>query len=45
MVSGSDDQFVLVWDKQTTHLVEELKGHDGQVWLEYLLLYHPYITF
>ncbi|XP_057804973.1 DENN domain and WD repeat-containing protein SCD1-like [Salvia miltiorrhiza] len=31
VVSGSDDQFVLVWDKQTTHLVEELKGHDAQV--------------
>ncbi|XP_042042708.1 DENN domain and WD repeat-containing protein SCD1-like isoform X1 [Salvia splendens] len=31
VVAGSDDQFVLVWDKQTTHLVEELKGHDGQV--------------
>lgn len=31
MVSGSDDQSVLVWDKQTTQLLEELKGHDGQV--------------
>ncbi len=31
MVSGSDDHSVLVWDKQTTQLLEELKGHDGQV--------------
>lgn len=31
VVSGSDDQSVLVWDKQTTQLLEELKGHDGQV--------------
>ncbi|KAL8487994.1 hypothetical protein ACS0TY_024319 [Phlomoides rotata] len=31
VVSGSDDQFVLVWDKQTTQLLEELKGHDAQV--------------
>lgn len=31
MVSGSDDQSVLVWDKQTTQLLEELKGHDGPV--------------
>jgi WD40 repeat protein len=30
-VSGSDDQSVLVWDKQTTQLLEELKGHDGPV--------------
>jgi len=31
VVSGSDDQSVLVWDKQTTQLLEELKGHDGPV--------------
>lgn len=31
VVSGSDDQSVLVWDKQTTQLLEELKGHDAQV--------------
>lgn len=31
VVSGSDDQTVLVWDKQTTQLLEELKGHDAQV--------------
>ncbi|KAG6672840.1 hypothetical protein I3842_16G079400 [Carya illinoinensis] len=31
VVSGSDDQSILVWDKQTTQLLEELKGHDGQV--------------
>ncbi|KAH6799148.1 stomatal cytokinesis defective / SCD1 protein [Perilla frutescens var. frutescens] len=31
VVSGSDDQFVLVWDKKTTQIVEELKGHDAQV--------------
>lgn len=30
-MSGSDDQSVLVWDKQTTQLLEELKGHDGPV--------------
>lgn len=34
VVSGSDDQSVFVWDKQTTQLLEELKGHDAQVWLE-----------
>ena len=31
VVSGSDDQSVIVWDKQTSQLLEELKGHDGQV--------------
>lgn len=31
LVSGSDDQTVLVWDKQTTQLLEELKGHEAQV--------------
>ncbi|GAY53448.1 hypothetical protein CUMW_149310, partial [Citrus unshiu] len=31
VVSGSDDQSVLVWDKQTSQLLEELKGHDAQV--------------
>ncbi|KAG7599890.1 WD40 repeat [Arabidopsis suecica] len=31
IVSGSDDQSVIVWDKQTTQLLEELKGHDAQV--------------
>ncbi|KDP20097.1 hypothetical protein JCGZ_05866 [Jatropha curcas] len=31
VVSGSDDQSVIVWDKQTAQLLEELKGHDGQV--------------
>ncbi|KAH6801776.1 stomatal cytokinesis defective / SCD1 protein [Perilla frutescens var. frutescens] len=31
VVSGSDDQSVFVWDKQTTQLLEELKGHDAQV--------------
>ncbi|XP_052179546.1 DENN domain and WD repeat-containing protein SCD1 isoform X2 [Diospyros lotus] len=31
VVSGSDDQSVIVWDKQTTQLLEELKGHDAQV--------------
>ena len=33
MVSGSDDQSVIVWDKQTSQLLEELKGHDAQVCL------------
>ncbi|XP_015584441.1 DENN domain and WD repeat-containing protein SCD1 isoform X1 [Ricinus communis] len=31
VVSGSDDQSVIVWDKQTSQLLEELKGHDAQV--------------
>lgn len=31
IVSGSDDQSVIVWDKQTCQLLEELKGHDAQV--------------
>ncbi|KAI3795137.1 hypothetical protein L1987_37785 [Smallanthus sonchifolius] len=31
IVSGSDDRYVLVWDKQTTQLLEELKGHDAEV--------------
>ncbi|CAI0377439.1 unnamed protein product [Linum tenue] len=31
VVSGSDDQTVIVWDKQTTQLLEELKGHEAQV--------------
>lgn len=31
MVSGSDDQSVIVWDKQTGQILEELKGHDAQV--------------
>lgn len=38
VVSGSDDQTVLVWDKQTTQLLEELKGHDAQVLLKLCLL-------
>lgn len=35
VVSGSDDRSVLVWDKQTSQLLEELKGHDAQVCLEH----------
>ncbi|KAJ7559413.1 hypothetical protein O6H91_04G083900 [Diphasiastrum complanatum] len=31
VVSGSDDQRVLVWDKSTSQLLEELKGHDAAV--------------
>ncbi|GAB4850614.1 Scytalone dehydratase [Ancistrocladus abbreviatus] len=31
VVSGSDDQTILVWDKQTFQLLEELKGHNAQV--------------
>lgn len=31
IVSGSDDAYVFVWDKQTTQLLEELKGHDAEV--------------
>ncbi|XP_020600152.1 DENN domain and WD repeat-containing protein SCD1 isoform X2 [Phalaenopsis equestris] len=31
VVSGSDDQSVIVWDKQTCQLLEELKGHDSSV--------------
>lgn len=30
-MSGSDDHSVIVWDKQTYRLLEELKGHDAQV--------------
>ena len=37
VVSGSDDQTVLVWDKRTTQLLEELKGHDAQVRLEHCI--------
>lgn len=33
VVSGSDDQSVLVWDKQKTQLLEELNGHDAPVCL------------
>lgn len=32
VVSGSDDQSVMVWDKQTSKLLVDLKGHDAQVW-------------
>lgn len=35
-MSGSDDQSVIVWDKQTTLLLEELKGHDAQVFIDQL---------
>ncbi|GLT48924.1 hypothetical protein SLA2020_225120 [Shorea laevis] len=31
VVSGSDDHSVFVWDKQTSKLLEELKGHEAQV--------------
>ncbi|OAY75391.1 DENN domain and WD repeat-containing protein SCD1 [Ananas comosus] len=31
IVSGSDDHSVIVWDKQTFRLLEELKGHDAPV--------------
>uniref|UniRef100_A0A0E0JKD3 UDENN domain-containing protein n=1 Tax=Oryza punctata TaxID=4537 RepID=A0A0E0JKD3_ORYPU len=31
IVSGADDQSVIVWDKQTFKLLEELKGHDAPV--------------
>lgn len=31
VVSGSDDHSVIVWDKQTSQLLEELKGHDASV--------------
>ncbi|XP_065860701.1 DENN domain and WD repeat-containing protein SCD1 [Euphorbia lathyris] len=31
VVSGSDDHSVIVWDKQTTQPLEELKGHDAPV--------------
>lgn len=37
-MSGSDDHSVLVWDKQTTQLLEELKGHDGPVFLFKIIL-------
>jgi len=41
-VSGSDDQSVLVWDKQTTQLLEELKGHDGPVF--FILIFFSYCS-
>ncbi|KAL8141853.1 hypothetical protein V2J09_014885 [Rumex salicifolius] len=31
IVSGSDDQSILVWDKQTLQLLEELKGHTAPI--------------
>lgn len=31
VVSGSDDMRVLVWDKNSKQLLEELKGHEGKV--------------
>ncbi|XP_068651948.1 DENN domain and WD repeat-containing protein SCD1 isoform X2 [Aristolochia californica] len=31
VVSGSDDRSVLVWDKQTSQLLQELKGHKGPI--------------
>ena len=37
-MSGSDDHSVLVWDKQTTQLLEELNGHDGPVFLFKIIL-------
>ncbi|KAL6881967.1 hypothetical protein ACP4OV_011439 [Aristida adscensionis] len=30
-IFGADDQSVIVWDKQTSKLFEELKGHDAPV--------------
>lgn len=31
IVSGSDDQSLLVWDKQTCQVLEELKGHTAPI--------------
>ena len=31
VVSGSDDNRVLVWDKNSKQLQQELKGHEGKV--------------
>ncbi|CAL9164135.1 DENN domain and WD repeat-containing protein SCD1-like isoform X1 [Musa acuminata AAA Group] len=31
VVSGSDDHSIIVWDKQTSQLLEELKGHEAPV--------------
>jgi WD40 repeat protein len=31
IVSAGDDQSVIVWDKQTFKLLEELKGHEAPV--------------
>ncbi|XP_010677974.2 DENN domain and WD repeat-containing protein SCD1 isoform X1 [Beta vulgaris subsp. vulgaris] len=31
IVSGSDDQSILVWDKQTYQVLEELKGHNAPI--------------
>lgn len=44
VVSGSDDQTVIVWDKQTSQLLEELKGHDAPVW-RLLLLAFKFLCF
>lgn len=39
MVSGSDDNRVLVWDKNSKQLLQELKGHEGKV-INSLLFIH-----
>ncbi|XP_074572770.1 DENN domain and WD repeat-containing protein SCD1 [Curcuma longa] len=31
VVSGSDDYSIIVWDKQTSQILEELKGHEAPV--------------
>uniref|UniRef100_A0A7C9F2R3 UDENN domain-containing protein n=1 Tax=Opuntia streptacantha TaxID=393608 RepID=A0A7C9F2R3_OPUST len=31
IVSGADDESILVWDKQTFHLLEELRGHTAPI--------------
>lgn len=45
MVSGSDDRSVLVWDKQTTQLLEELKGHEAQVGWSITAMLRLYLFF
>ncbi|GMH14090.1 hypothetical protein Nepgr_015931 [Nepenthes gracilis] len=37
VVSGSDDQSILVWDKQTLQLLEELRGHNAQISCTHML--------
>lgn len=47
VVSGSDDHSILVWDKQTTQLLEELKGHNAQVSVNLFMLdvLNPFVRY
>lgn len=39
VVSGSDDNRVLVWDKNSKQLLQELKGHEGKVIYSLLFIF------